>query len=231
MSNAASCIVSKVAVLFISLVLGFSFFSGCNQSADDAKVIIPFNSVVLNSPTVTIDLYHIEEAKPPEEAWSRAMERFGSYLSGELVVNVREPRIETKEDGSKSYILDDEHKRGDYFTVAIFPYSDDIRRGRYMKFNNGWQMIQYDQAGIEQYDWLFPRERLWELVLLHEFGHAIGVPADVSHRDKTGHCTNHCVMYRRPDLRSALRAMQRGLPMDLCDDCRGEIAAAKLVAQ
>ncbi len=224
---------STYCLRFVSIVViclaGLSV--GCDQQIEQGQFVFPFNSVVLNSPTVTIDIYSIKGAKPPEEAWSRAMERFGSYLSGELVVNVRQARIETKEDGSESYILDDQNRRGDHFTVAVFPKSNAIRRGRYMKYNNGWQMIQYFKGSIEKYDWLFSRESLWEIVLLHEFGHGIGVPADVSHADKTGHCTNHCVMYPRPDLRSAWGFLRHGLNLDFCDDCKAEIAAAKITTE
>jgi tetratricopeptide (TPR) repeat protein len=85
------------------------------------------------------------------------------------------------------------------------------------------------QAGIAR---VLPRERWWQLVLLHEMAHALRVPADRSHTWHRGHCTRpDCVLYARIDHRSALRVLLgRQWPMDLCPLCQQEIRRAQETA-
>ena len=67
----------------------------------------------------------------------------------------------------------------------------------------------------------------WKIVLTHEIGHRLGVPASVTH-NKAGHCNNReCVMYARPDLLAVLSVLLHGMPYDFCDDCKLELKEAK----
>jgi len=67
----------------------------------------------------------------------------------------------------------------------------------------------------------------WKIVLTHEIGHRLGVPASVTH-NKAGHCNNReCVMYARPDWQAVLSVLIHGMPYDFCDDCKLELKYAK----
>ena len=67
----------------------------------------------------------------------------------------------------------------------------------------------------------------WKIVLTHEIGHRLGVPASVTH-NKAGHCNNRdCVMYAKPDLQAVLSVLTHGMPYDFCDDCKLELKYQK----
>ena len=67
----------------------------------------------------------------------------------------------------------------------------------------------------------------WKIVLTHEIGHRLGVPASVTH-NKAGHCNNRdCVMYARPDWQAVLSVLIHGMPYDFCDDCKLELKYKK----
>ena len=67
-----------------------------------------------------------------------------------------------------------------------------------------------------------------ESVLMHEFGHAVGLAADPSHSMK-GHCTNAwCLMYDGIDARTFFlyffpTLFTGYLPLDWCGDCRADL--------
>jgi hypothetical protein len=70
-------------------------------------------------------------------------------------------------------------------------------------------------------------------LLLHEFGHAIGVPARRCHDVGTRHCTfPNCVMYKPVDWRAVLVNWWRVLflwdiPSWFCSRCEAEIEAVR----
>jgi len=67
----------------------------------------------------------------------------------------------------------------------------------------------------------------WKIVLTHEVGHRLGVPAKIDH-NKAGHCTSReCVMYARPDTKAVLSVLFHGMPYDFCDKCKAELREAK----
>ena len=75
---------------------------------------------------------------------------------------------------------------------------------------------------------LISKERMWEIVLFHEMGHAFGVPHDPSRQWYEGHCTNSwCVLYPKVDHRAVLSVLKNGYPMDFCQDCSTEILDVK----
>ena len=65
-------------------------------------------------------------------------------------------------------------------------------------------------------------------VLIHEFGHALGLSSDPGHSQK-GHCTNaHCLMYNGVDARTFFlyffpTLFTGYLPLDFCSDCRDDL--------
>ncbi|MFO1011202.1 MAG: hypothetical protein U1F29_14150 [Planctomycetota bacterium] len=80
--------------------------------------------------------------------------------------------------------------------------------------------------------WFGSAATLAEHTLVHEFGHALGLPADPA-RAWIGphfgaHCTQpDCALYPALDWRSASSALLHGWPLDWCEDCRAELAAAR----
>ncbi|MHC4600698.1 MAG: hypothetical protein ACYS47_17025 [Planctomycetota bacterium] len=74
-------------------------------------------------------------------------------------------------------------------------------------------------------------------LLLHEFGHAIGVPARKCHDVGTSHCTYpNCAMYKPVDWRAVLANWWRVLflwdiPSWFCSNCEEEIRAVREAAR
>ncbi len=220
---------SNYGLRFVSIVVIClaGLFAGCNQSLEEGKIAVSLNHVLLNSPTVTLAIYSTDDAKPPEEAWDRAVERFGGYISGELeIVDAEPPEKKIDEDNpNDGMLLFDCQPSLDHITVAFLPKVKKVKLGVYQRFSDGKQLIIYNTQEVKKFGWLLPSELTWEFILLHELGHAIGVPADVTHTDKAGHCTNHCVM---SNLHVLSAFFLNSWDLDFCDDCKGEIAAAKL---
>lgn len=207
--------------------------TGCICQPVRTDALVPINTVLLTSPVVTLDVYSINGAFPPQEAWDETLRRFKGCLSGQLVVQgPKELTVPVDKDGrlTGSVMVDAGPRQLDHIAILVCPEAADLRRGEYRRYKDGFQLIRYDKEGVEEYAWLVSRETLWKIVLLHELGHAIGVPADVSHADETGHCTNHCVMYRRPDARFALMVLVHGWNLDFCPACKAEIERAKFSA-
>ena len=220
-------------VLPLSIAIAIQcLLTGCNGQPVGTDALIPVNTVLLTSPVVTLDAYSINGAFPPQEAWDAALRRFKSCLSGELVVHgPKELTVPVDNDGrlTEGVTVDLEPRRLDHITIVVWPKAAALRHsGIYRRFKDGGQLISYYREGVEKYAGLVSYETLWEIVLLHELGHAIGVPADGSHAEETGHCTNHCVMYREPDVRSAVMFLLHGWNRDFCPACKSEMQRAKL---
>ena len=67
----------------------------------------------------------------------------------------------------------------------------------------------------------------WKIVLTHEVGHRLGVPANIDH-NKAGHCTSReCIMYAKPDWQAVVSVLFHGMPYDFCDKCKAELEAGK----
>ena len=67
----------------------------------------------------------------------------------------------------------------------------------------------------------------WKIVLTHEVGHRLGVPANKEH-NKAGHCTSReCIMYAGPDWQAVVSVLFHGMPYDFCDKCKTELENAK----
>jgi len=220
-------------VLPLSIAIAIQcLLTGCNGQPVGTDALIPVNTVLLTSPVVTLDAYSINGAFPPQEAWDAALRRFKSCLSGELVVHgPKELTVPVDNDGrlTEGVTVDLEPRRLDHITIVVWPKAAALRHsGIYRRFKDGGQLIFYNKERVEKYACLVSSETVWEIVLLHELGHAIGVPADASHADETEHCTNHCVMYRKPDAPSVLMFLLHGWNRDFCPACKAEIERAKL---
>lgn len=88
-------------------------------------------------------------------------------------------------------------------------------------------VVSYNKTNIDKAP-VITDNQAWKIVLTHEVGHRLGVPAKASH-NKKGHCTSReCIMYSAPDLQSVLSVMVlNGMPYDFCDLCKEELIDAK----
>jgi hypothetical protein len=92
-----------------------------------------------------------------------------------------------------------------------------------------WSLIVLQADTINRHaGWFVDREKLWEQVIFHELGHALGVPANADHAWKGPawglHCTHpQCAMYPAVDWRSLLSGLLHGWPLDFCEKCRAEL--------
>src|SRR5204863_7382564 len=114
-------------------------------------------------------------------------------------------------------------------TLAYVPSANGVQRGRFTRYADGHQQIVFSAEGIGAMQGLFFSQRdAWILVLTHELGHALGVPAGAGHAWQDGHCTNpRCVMYPQRDFRSTIAAVfALGPPHAFCKDCRAELRAS-----
>jgi len=99
-------------------------------------------------------------------------------------------------------------------------------RGLAYKFNRKFNVVAYNATTINEAP-VISDVQAWKIVLTHEIGHRLGVPASVTH-NKAGHCNNReCVMYARPDWQAVLSVLIHGMPYDFCDDCKLELKYAK----
>ncbi len=80
--------------------------------------------------------------------------------------------------------------------------------------------------------WPVSAEKLFEHTLVHELGHALGLPADPARTwigpHSGAHCTHpECALYPAFDWRAVLSGILHGWPLDFCEACKAEIAAAR----
>lgn len=92
-------------------------------------------------------------------------------------------------------------------------------------------VIQADALAARS-NWFVSRRQVEEHVLMHEFAHALGVPVEPKRTwrgpHRGAHCTRpECVLYPALDWRSLLSGIFHGVPLELCDACRGELAQAR----
>jgi predicted Zn-dependent protease len=107
------------------------------------------------------------------------------------------------------------------------------------KFNNerhlrGYAFDHSDQTNIVAYNAttinnapVISDTQAWKIVLTHEVGHRLGVPANRDH-NKAGHCTSReCIMYAKPDWQAVVSVLFHGMPYDFCDKCKAELEDGK----
>ncbi len=98
---------------------------------------------------------------------------------------------------------------------------------------NSLSFIQIYRKRVDKHAFLLVRPpEIERLVLLHEFGHAMGLVSNPDHMTASNHCCNPaCIMYSSVDARSVivnfLPAFFLGkLPNDLCDGCKADLRRA-----
>ncbi len=89
-----------------------------------------------------------------------------------------------------------------------------------------FNVVVYNQAKIDKAP-VISKNQAWKIVLTHELGHRLGVPAGRYHNDHK-HCTSReCVMYAAPDWQAVASVALNGMPYDFCDLCKEELKEAK----
>ena len=106
--------------------------------------------------------------------------------------------------------------------IISIPKMDKFTRGFAARLGDGSHLIVLYGAVIGG-------DRTWEIVLTHEFGHALGIPWKKTHKWASNHCTYPtCVMYPRADFRSVWSAIVHlGLYDDYCRICTLELQEAR----
>lgn len=216
--------------------------SGCAASADPRALNLPVYQPLVNGRVVTIEIVHVNGQQGPGQAVERAIRRFGRHLAGELQTAQGEPvclpaRPEglPTEDQLGQATKERRFRGPSDITMYITPgLSDHKRRGFCEPRPDGSHVIVLQAENIDaSIPPLVTRQRWWQLVIMHELCHALGVPGDRCHAWSGRHCTNPtCVLYPRPDVRSVLVAVVRlGPPIDLCAACRAEIRRTQQAAR
>ena len=90
-----------------------------------------------------------------------------------------------------------------------------------------FNVVAYNKTNIDSAP-VITANQAWKIVLTHELGHRLGVPAKATH-NKNKHCTSReCIMYSRPDWQSVVSVLAlNGMPYDFCDLCKAELIEAK----
>jgi len=88
-------------------------------------------------------------------------------------------------------------------------------------------IVAYNKTNIDAAP-VISKNQAWKIVLTHEFGHRLGVPANISH-NKANHCTSReCIMYSNPDWQSVASVLLlNGMPYDFCHLCEKELKDMK----
>ena len=87
-------------------------------------------------------------------------------------------------------------------------------------------VVAYNQTKINQAP-AISNTQSWKIVLTHELGHRLGVPAARTHNQE-GHCSHReCVMYQSPDFQSVVSVLFNGMPYDFGKLGQEELSAAK----
>ncbi|HKK18126.1 MAG TPA: hypothetical protein VJ952_05540 [Opitutales bacterium] len=229
-----SKVANPVPGAILGALLSVLMLSGCQVLTApleaDEPAVPPVNRTMIQADEVILDRVSVNGVRPPEKAWERCIQRLEKYVSGEIRVNpfielslpvneegylTKNPEFSTKEQGLH------------HIALVFLPSSPKVNRGLYQRFRDDRQMIAYDQEGIESSaHFLLSKAKIWEIVLFHEIGHALGVPYQADRRWAKNHCRHAwCVMYPRVDYRSVLSVLFSGYPDDFCRDCRAEIEA------
>jgi hypothetical protein len=213
------------------LILLMLCISGCSAPLDSADKPEGVNTVMLSADVVTLHPLSINGAKPPDGALESAADRIRPFLHGTLRID------DTAAHNAPSPLPASAIFRSSKFkpsladvTLVYVPNAPDIGRALYTRLENQHQQIVLNAAGIHAMTSPFLTDRdAWVLVLTHEMGHVLGVPANAAHTWQNGHCTDpHCVMYPRTDARAVLAAIfSFGIPNGFCEKCRAELTAGR----
>lgn len=231
----------------VFLLLACYVLQGCALGpapADPAALTMPVYEPLVNGKLLTVEVIRVNGHTAPGKSLEKAIKGFSKYVAGEVRMLEGEP-VELELGGDRaltkqqfeSVVNGGTHRGVSAITFVIAPDFDFFHsRGAYER---RWQINgpvrqsikingQVTDLSASKVPFV-SRETFWQIVMLHELCHALGVPSDRSHTWEGRHCTNpSCVLYPRVDKRSVLAAILRlGPPLDLCKKCQEEIRKAQ----
>lgn len=192
------------------------------------------NHAMIQADTVYLDVVSVDGQAVPEEALQRAVTRLTAHTIGQFVirptVELRLPESAEGQVPRGRIAPPDAEGQLDRVALVFARNVEGGSRGVFMRMQDDWQQILFSSQRIQETaSVFFLEDQVWEFVIYHELGHALGVPESAGHRWHAGHCTHpDCVMYPKIDARSITTFLIRqGPPMDFCRRCAAEIRAAR----
>jgi len=205
----------------------------------------PINLPVVNGRLVTVRVFAVNGAELPGGSVEDAVAWLDRYVAGDVRLLATRPlELAANDDGVVTRRQLYEHRdtladnRPCDITVYVVPRFSDFSHRGFADMVGGptGHLVALHQTVMEARRSILSSQVMHELVLKHELGHVLRVPADASHTSGDsasggpgGHCTHpECLLYWGVDTRSVLTGLMRlGPPKDLCRVCRAEVAAAQ----
>lgn len=242
----------RVWVVFavVAMVLG-----GCAMPARHAEareMVMPPRPWLVNR-AVVVDVVRVDGQRWPGRSMEAAVETLSGYCAGGAKLG-RVADVASGQKGVLSHEKVDELVRtverpgAGVLTIALVPEVESYDEGGAA----GNRAVTQSECGIDpatgrdelrsvivvrgrqmeetvRHFWVVSRRAVWRDVLVHEMGHALGLPGAADHVAEGDHCTNpECALYHDTDWRFILTALVRlGPPTALCRECREELAAQR----
>ena len=214
------------------------------------------NSTLVCAKQIDVYQLSINGIKPPKASFDLYIKKLKKYTTNNIVVHdimniaVQKDRVDDFVQGYGGggmhlYDLVDEKKDGQKFadfrkkamkspSAIVMVYTPELICKRDHHHLRGYAFFHSDRTNIVAYNAttinkapVISDTQAWKIVLTHEVGHRLGVPAKKTH-NKAGHCTSReCVMYAKPDTKAVLSVLFHGMPYDFCDKCKAELEEAK----
>ncbi|MCK5114347.1 MAG: hypothetical protein KAR11_06245 [Phycisphaerae bacterium] len=216
------------------LALLFLVQIGCVATPVSNELNYPVCQRLVNAKLVTVEVVCVNGCAPVDKSLQKAIDGFAKYVGGE-VRTVQGKPLEVNADSNGLLklkqldpIIAKRRYRGasDIIIYFVSGLSDYKHRGHYTPLDDGGHVIVIQTQNVDNgTPPLTPREKWWELVIKHEFLHALSVPSNRTHSWSNRHCTHSdCILYPRSDARSIMTGILRlGPPMDLCKTCQNEV--------
>jgi hypothetical protein len=213
------------------------------------------NQMLICSKKIDVYPLSINGVNPPKESFDLYIKKLKKYTTDNVVVH-KTMNIAVKEDkvndfvqgygggGMHLYDLVDEEKDGQRFSdfrkktmesdsAIVMIYTPELLcgnkrhlRGYAFPYSDRTNIVAYNATTINDAP-VISDTQAWKIVLTHEVGHRLGVPANKDH-NKAGHCTSReCIMYARPDWQAVVSVLFHGMPYDFCDKCKAELEEGK----
>ena len=242
--------------LLASLFMIFTML-GCTFSPlpfEDDATSQTVNTTLVCAKQIDVYQLSINGIKPPKAAFDLYLKKLKKYTTNNVVVHesinftVEEKRINnfiqhygngdrniyglSYDDKEKFVNFRKKTEESDSAIVMI--YTPELLCSRDNHQLRGYAFSHSDRVNIVAYNGptinkapVISDTQAWKIVLTHEVGHRLGVPAKKTH-NKAGHCTSReCIMYARPDTKAVLSVLFHGMPYDFCDKCKAELREAK----
>jgi len=223
---------------------------------EDDAISQQVNKTLICAKQIDVYQLSINGVHPPKAAFDLYVKKLKKYTTDNIVIHkimniaVQEDKVDDFVQGYGGggmhlYDLVDEEKDGAKFanfrkkamespSAIVMVYTPELLCRRDNHHLRGYAFEHSDKTNIVAYNAttinkapVISDTQAWKIVLTHEVGHRLGVPANIDH-NKAGHCTSReCVMYARPDWQAVVSVIFNGMPYDFCDKCKAELEEAK----